>query len=150
MPKYELMYILSSAVSDEQVPQISSEVDKFITESGGTILTQEMMGKKKLAYPIEKTRNGFYVLQSFNLDPSKVTGLDGKLRSLEHIIRYIVVSLDEMERRKIKDQELRDKMKPRQRPKPAEAQPAVEEIKLTETELEQKIEKALESGDLAK
>lgn len=144
------MYILSSAVSDNDVPAISSELDKFIAEQGGTILTQEFLGKKKLAYPIKKTRNGFYVLQTFNLDSSKVAAFDSKLRSLEHIIRYIVVNLEEMERRKVKDQKLREQMKPLRRPKPVEVQPVAEEIKLTETELEQKIEAALGSEDLKK
>ena len=149
MPKYELMYILSSAVSDNDAPQISSEIDKFIQEQGGTILTQEMLGKKKLAYPIKKTRNGFYILQTFNFDSAKTAGLDNKLRSLDSIIRYLVVNVEEMERRRAKDAEHKEKLKPRQRPKP-EAKPAEPEIKLTETELEQKIQKALGSEDLTK
>ncbi|MEO8065472.1 MAG: 30S ribosomal protein S6 [Candidatus Doudnabacteria bacterium] len=151
MPKYELMYILSSAVSDNDVPTISAEVDKFLTDAAGTILTTEMLGKKKLAYPIKKTRNGFYVLETFNLEGGKLTGLDNKLRSMEPIIRYLVVSLDEQERRAAKDKTVQDKMKAARKPQKIEtAEPAVPEVKLTETELEQKIDKALESEDLAK
>src|SRR5438046_1760560 len=103
MPKYELMYILSSAVSDNDVPTVAQEVDKFLTDNGGTLLSQEMLGKKKLAYPIKKTRNGFYVLQTFNLDGSKLQGLDNKLRSMEPIIRYLAVNVEEQEARAAKD-----------------------------------------------
>jgi small subunit ribosomal protein S6 len=147
MPKYELMYILSSAVSDNDVPPISDEVNKFITDNGGTILTHEMLGKKKLAYPIKKTRNGFYVLQTFNLEGTKLQPLDDKLRAIEPIIRYLAVNVEELERRAIKDQKVQEKMRASRKPK---VEAVTEEVKLSETELEQKIEKALESEDLAK
>ena len=147
MPKYELMYILSSAVTDLDVPTISSEVDKFILDNGGTILTHEMLGKKKLAYPIKKTRNGFYVVQTFNLEGAKLQPLDDKLRAIESIIRYLFVNVEDQERRASKDAKIQEKMRASRKPKVEAVAP---EVKLTETELEQKIEKALESEDLAK
>jgi small subunit ribosomal protein S6 len=150
MPKYELMYILSSAVSDNDVPPVSDEVNKFIESEGGTLLTNEMLGKKKLAYPIKKTRNGFYVLQTFNLEGSKLTPLDNKLRSMEPIIRYLVINLEEQERRAAKDYKIQEKMRANRKPIKTEGETTDEEVKLTETELEQKIEAALESEDLSK
>lgn len=152
MPKYELMYILSSAVSDNDTPAISSEIDKFIKDADGTVLSQEMLGKKKLAYPIKKTRNGFYVLLSFTLDGSKVAALDNKLRSIESIIRYIIVNTEELLLRKAKDQERAEKMRATRKPKRVPSAPVVTvpEIQLTETELEKKIEEALGSQDLTK
>ncbi len=150
MPKYELMYILSSAVSDNDVPPVSDEVNKFIESEGGTILTNEMLGKKKLAYPIKKTRNGFYVLETFNLEGRKLTPLDNKLRSMEPIIRYLVVNLEEQERRAAKDLKVQEKMRANRKPMKPEGEATDEEVKLTETELEKKIEAALESEDLSK
>ncbi len=150
MPKYELMYILSSAVTDNDVPGIASEVDKFISDSGGTLLTQEMLGKKKLAYPIKKTRNGFYVLETFNLEGPKLQGLDNKLRSMEPIIRYLYINVEEQEARAAKDKKVQDKMRASRKPQKVEGAAAAPEVKMTETELEQKIEKALESEDLSK
>ena len=143
------MYILSSAVSDSDVPPISSEVDKFLTDNGGTLLALEMMGKKKLAYPIKKTRNGFYVLRTFNLDGPKLQALDNKLRSMEPIIRYLAVNVEEKELRAAKDIKTQEKMRSNRKPVKALVA-AAPEIKLSETELEQKIEQALESEDLAK
>jgi small subunit ribosomal protein S6 len=148
MPKYELMYILSSAVTDNDVPTIAQEVDKYLTDNGGTLLTQEMLGKKKLAYPIKKTRNGFYVLETFNLEGKKLQEFDNKLRSMEHIIRYLFVNVEEQELRAAKDKLVQEKMRASRKPVKAEGE--VEEVKLSETELESKIEKALESEDLAK
>jgi small subunit ribosomal protein S6 len=150
MPKYELMYILSSAVSDNDVPTVSAEVDKFLTDNGATILSSEMLGKKKLAYPIKKTRNGFYVLETFNLEGKQLQPLDNKLRSMEPIIRYLVVNVEEQERRAIKDHQIQETMKAGRKPIPVKPEPTGPEIKLTETELSQQIEKALESEDLSK
>ncbi|HYC79414.1 MAG TPA: 30S ribosomal protein S6 [Candidatus Binatia bacterium] len=151
MPKYELMYILSSAVSDNDVPTVVAEVDKYLTTQGGTLLNQEMLGKKKLAYPIKKTRNGFYVVQTFNLEPRKLQELDNKLRSIESIIRYLCINVDEQERRAAKDRTVREKMQANRKPIPqAEGEAAAPAAPITDAELEQKIEKALESEDLAK
>jgi small subunit ribosomal protein S6 len=147
MPKYELMYILSSAVSDNDVPAISTEVDKFITDNGGKLLTQEMLGKKKLAYPIKKTRNGFYVLETFNLEGKALQALDNKLRSMEPIIRYLVVALDEQEKRAEKDAKVQASMRANR--KPMADKPEGEPVKLSESELDQKIEKAL-ADDITK
>lgn len=150
MPKYELMYILSSAVSDNDAPAVASEVDKFITDSGGKIISQEMMGKKKLAYPIGKTRNGFYILESFNFEGPKIAGLENKIRSIDSIIRFLVVNLEEQERRAAVDREVQAKMKAgRQMKTEAAALAAEAPINLSESELEKKIEAAL-GEDLSK
>lgn len=150
MPKYELMYILSSAVSDNDVPTVAAEVDKFITDNGGSLISQEMMGKKKLAYPIKKTRNGFYVVETFNLDGRKMQEFDNKLLSIDSIIRYLAVNVEEMEARQAKDKKIQDKMKGMRRQVAKEEGPVAAPINLSETELEQKIEQALESEDLTK
>src|SRR6185436_15698115 len=119
--KYELMYILSSAVTDNDVPTVSAEVDKFLTDNGASILSQEMLGKKKLAYPIKKTRNGFYVLESFNLAGPKLQALDNKLRSMEPIIRYLVVNVEEQDLRRAKDRTVQEAMRATRKPPKTEA-----------------------------
>ncbi|OGE82503.1 MAG: 30S ribosomal protein S6 [Candidatus Doudnabacteria bacterium RIFCSPLOWO2_01_FULL_44_21] len=148
MPKYELMYIVSSAVSDNDVPQISTEVDKFVTDNGGNVLNQQMLGKKKLAYPISKTRNGFYVVETFNLEGKKLQSLDNKLRSIEPIIRYLVVNVEDQEIRAAKDRKIQEKMRASR--KPIRTESSLPEIKLTESELEAKIAQAIGSEDLTK
>lgn len=145
------MYILSSAVSDNDAPTVSAELEKFITDNGGKLIATEMLGKKKLAYPIKKTRNGFYILSTFNLEGAKIGALENKIRSIDAIIRFLVVNLEEQERRAAKDRDEQAKMKLSRKNRP-ETVPATAEapINLSETELEKKIEQALESEDLAK
>lgn len=152
MPKYELMYILSSAVSDNDAPAVASELDKYIADEGGKLISSEMLGKKKLAYPIKKTRNGFYILRTFNIEGAKIQGIENKIKSQDAIIRFIIVNLDEQDRRAVRDREVQEKMKLNRKPRPTESQPDSDKapINLSETELEQKIEKALDSSDLSK
>ena len=146
------MYILSSAVSDNDAPAVASELDKYIADEGGKLISSEMLGKKKLAYPIKKTRNGFYILRTFNIEGAKIQGIENKIKSQDAIIRFIIVNLDEQDRRAVRDREVQEKMKLNRKPRPTESQPDSDKapINLSETELEQKIEKALDSSDLSK
>lgn len=96
MPQYELMYLLGSHVGDDQVPGITEQVKKFVEEAGGSDIRETHLGKKKLAYPIKKTRNGYYVVVDFLMQPQGVAQLDARVRSQDtNIIRYIIVNLDE-------------------------------------------------------
>ncbi len=96
MPKYELMYILASSISDDQVPEVTKQILTFVEDFGGTNITEQQLGKKKLAYPIKKTRNGNYVVVNFDMEGKKVNEFDAKIRTQENtIIRYILVNLEE-------------------------------------------------------
>lgn len=111
MPRYELMYILASSVSDDIVPQTSKEVEQFVTDFGGTDIQHEQLGKKKLAYAIKKTRNGHYGVIAFSMPGAKVKDLEAKLRTQKNtIIRYIIVNMDEHLERLEKDKEVQAKM----------------------------------------
>jgi small subunit ribosomal protein S6 len=104
MPKYELMYILASTVSDDQVPGVTAGVLKFIEDFGGTNVEETQLGKKKLAYPIKKTRNGFYVVVQFDMEATKINAFEAKIRTQTGtIIRHIIIKLDEHLARMAKD-----------------------------------------------
>ncbi len=160
MPKYELMYILAASVSDDQVPQTTEQIKQYVSDFGGTEVVETQLGKKKLAYPVKKTRNGHYVVINFDMESKNVATLDAKIRAQDSIIiRYIIVNLDEHLSRLDKDKEAQAKM-PKRIPQdgdvtttetstapeaPAEqpvkeAKPVVE---LNEEELDKKIEDAL-------
>lgn len=104
MPKYELCYILSAQVSDDQVPAVTDQIRKYIEDFGGEDIEEQQLGKKKLAYPIKKTRNGFYVVVVFNVDSKKINKLEAKIRSqTATIIRYLLINLEEHLKRSAKD-----------------------------------------------
>lgn len=105
MPKYELMYIVASSVSDDQIPTLTDGVLKFVGDYEGTVVKEEQMGKKKLAYPIKKTRNGFYSAVTFEMPGTKVNDFETKVRTTPGIIRHLIVNIDEDMVRMAKDVE---------------------------------------------
>lgn len=150
MPQYELMYLLGANVADTDVPAVSQQVQKFIADFGGSDAKETQLGKKKLAYPIKKTRNGHYVVVNFTMDGGKVNELDARIRALEQqIIRYLLINLDEHLERTAKDKVAQSKMtrrEPTAEGKPKSAAPLVE---IDEKALDEKIEAAL-TEDLTK
>lgn len=175
MPRYELMYILASSVSDDQLPEVSGQIVQMVTDFGGTDIQETQLGKKKLAYPIKKTRNGFYGVVDFTIDTTKVNTLDAKIRTQGNtIIRYLLINIDEHLERLARDREVQAKMN-RNRPpeqvaaeargetlepkteakteaKPVSkpvAKPAAPAVEISESDLDLEIEKAL-TEDLTK
>lgn len=157
MPQYELMYLLGSNVADDQVPTISASVKKFIEDFGGSNVVETLLGKKKLAYPIGKTRNGHYVVVDFVMDSDKINLLDAKIRTQDSsIIRYILINQDEHLQRLKKDkveQAALSRRVPPVAPEAATDKPVAKKpapvIDLAPEELDAKIEKAL-SEDITK
>lgn len=155
MPQYELMYILSAAVSDDQQPEVSSQILQYISDLGGADVRETQLGKKKLMYPIKKTRNGFYGVVNFAMETKKINDLDAKIRTQDNtIIRYILINIDDHLERLAKDREAQAKMSRNRPPEliPVEGQTVVEEpVKakiqpskpLNEAQLDEEIEKAL-------
>lgn len=96
MPQYELMYCLGSQIADPEIPAVTSQILKLVEDFGGTNIKDEQLGKKKLAYPIKKTRNGHYAVVNFSMDTKKINDLDAKIRTQENtIIRYLLINIDE-------------------------------------------------------
>lgn len=172
MPKYELMYILASSVSDDQVPTLTEQVKKYIQDFGGTEIEETQLGKKKLAYPVKKTRNGFYVVVEFTMEANKVNELEAKIRTqTATIIRHLVINVDEHVRRSAIDKVVQStlsknpedeeeqapvKKAPAPRPTPKVEKivtepttPKPEPVEISSEELDKEIEAAL-SEDIIK
>ena len=155
MAKYELMYIISNSVADDEVPKITDEVKKYIESNGGVMEKHEELGKKKLAYTVAKTRNAFYVLDNFSAPADKINDIDQRIRTYQSIIRYLIINMDEALIRMEKDKVLQSKIKRRIPPtetkeeagKPARSSPKTGGPKI-EIDLDAEIEKAIDSKDL--
>ncbi len=92
MKNYELMYIIPSQSTDEEKESLIALVNGMIEKDGGKIESVERIGNKKLAYAIEKKREGYYVLVNFTAEAGVPNRL-GKLLSITTgIMRYIVVA----------------------------------------------------------
>lgn len=94
MKKYELMYIINPTILEEGRETVMEKVNTILTNAGATILKNERWGERKLAYPIDKKKTGFYVLTTLEMDGTKLTEVESRLNITEEVMRYIVVKQD--------------------------------------------------------
>ena len=95
MTNYETVFILTPVLSDSQVEEAVKKFNDFVTSNGGEIVATENWGLKKLAYPIQNKRNGFYHLVEFKSDNADlVSQLEVAYKRDERVIRFLTVKLD--------------------------------------------------------
>lgn len=92
MNSYELMYIIPSQSTDEEKEALIAQVNSMIEKDNGKIESVERIGNKKLAYEINKKREGFYVLVNFTSDASVPNKVSALLRITNNIMRHIIVA----------------------------------------------------------
>ena len=94
MNPYELLLIITPDHDENEAEALTNQV-KSIIEGGGTLLKVDPWGKKRLAYPIRKRSEGYYVLYIFECVPSFVAELNQSLHVIEAILRYMVVQYED-------------------------------------------------------
>ncbi|MGL4653310.1 MAG: 30S ribosomal protein S6 [Cetobacterium sp.] len=94
MKKYELMFIINPTILEEGRETVIAKVNNILTAAGATVLKSEKWGERKLAYPIDKKKTGFYVLTTLEMDGTKLTEVESKLNITEEVMRYMVVKND--------------------------------------------------------
>ena len=133
---YELTYIINAALSDDQIKEVIRRVNQYIEEHGGEIVEVDEWGTRRLAYPIQKRRNGYYVNMYFRAPGSLIAALERFLEIDEQVLRYLTLRMDakmlrHYERRK---QQAAEAAQPR--PKDVEVEEE-EEIEVEEEEAEE-------------
>lgn len=91
MTKYEIMYILSTQVTEDDRKGSVAFVEELLTKNGAVELSTELMGEKKLAYPINKKDFGFYVLTKFSIDGKNLAEIEKRLNIYEDLMKYMIV-----------------------------------------------------------
>ena len=94
MNKYELMVIIDPALEDDKKEAAVENVKSIIAEAGEVSAT-DVWGLKKLAYPIQKKTEGYYVVFQFEAQPELPKELDRRLRIADAYMRHIIVNKDE-------------------------------------------------------
>ena len=93
--RYELLYIIPTSFTDEEVGTVEAKVGGLLAKVGATPESTLRLGKLRFAYPIKNQRHGHYVLVMFTADPSAVAKLDEQLRITSEVLRYMVLSAEE-------------------------------------------------------
>ena len=88
---YELLYLVAPNCTEEELEPIKQKVTELIKKFGGQITLEDSFGKKKLAYPIAKNHQGYYLLYEFDLDGAQLKELSRSLKLTSEIMRHIIV-----------------------------------------------------------
>ena len=95
MKDYELVFILTPQLSDEDVLGMVDKITHFISDKGGEIIKVDRWGRYRFAYPLKHFREGNYVLAQLKMEPKDVKGLEDDLRLREEVLRHLLVKLEE-------------------------------------------------------
>lgn len=93
MNYYELLYIVRPTVSDDDLKSIMDELAGKISELGGEILKNDIWGKRNLAYPIKKFKQGSYVLVHYKSASNVPKPIEEKMRIKEDILRFMTTNM---------------------------------------------------------
>jgi small subunit ribosomal protein S6 len=121
---YENLFIVKPDATEEEIDHLVDQMSKNVTAAGGTIDKVDKWGKRRLAYRIEKHREGSYVLMQFSAEPAIVREFERRLRVQDSVIKFLTVRIDEEQKRLDKIKAIKDarrKAPPAAPPAPAEA-----------------------------
>jgi small subunit ribosomal protein S6 len=131
---YEELFIIKPDVPEEDADHFVETLKTQLTAAGATVDKVDKWGKRKLAYKVDKYREGSYVLLQFTAGPESVKELERRLRVSDLVLKFITVRIDETLKRLEKRKKVRDKRAAKRASQPqsapAPAQPA--EQKMTE------------------
>ena len=91
MNKYDLAVIVNAKIEDEERAATLEKVKEYITRFGGTISNIDEWGKRRLAYEIQKMKEGFYYFIQFESDSNCPNEVEHNIRIMENVIRYLCV-----------------------------------------------------------
>jgi small subunit ribosomal protein S6 len=88
---YELMVVLDPNLDDTAVEALNNRIAGMVTQRGGTIESVDNWGRKRLAYPIGRYRDGVYILTRMQLPPTAAVEIERQLKLTETVIRHLLV-----------------------------------------------------------
>ncbi len=91
MNKYELALVVSAKIEDEERAAVVEKAKGYVARYGGNVTEVEEWGKKRLAYEIQKMREGFYYFIQFEADATCPAEVERHVRIMDNVLRYLVV-----------------------------------------------------------
>ena len=91
MNKYELAVVVNAKIEDDARLATIEKVQRYVARFGGTITNVDEWGKRKLAYEIQKMREGYYYFISFESEATAPAEIENRLRIMDNVIRFLVV-----------------------------------------------------------
>ena len=104
---YEVIFIVDPDTPEDEATRLSENFRNIITEQGGTVTRNEVMGRRQLAYRIGRKNEGVYHLFEVEGTGREIAELERRMRVSDQVIRYLTVRVDEERRRAEKLKERR-------------------------------------------
>ena len=95
MNKYELALVVNAKIEDEERAAVVEKATEYVTRYGGTITEVDEWGKKRLAYEIQKMREGFYYFIRFDANADCPAEVERHVRIMDNVLRFLCVRQDE-------------------------------------------------------
>lgn len=95
MNKYELAVVVSARIEDEERAGVIEKCKALVERFGGTITEVDEWGKRRLAYEIQKMKEGFYYFIRFEAESTAPAEIESRMRIMDNVIRYLCVRQDE-------------------------------------------------------
>ena len=99
MRDYELMVVLDPKLDEAGVEALTTRIGNLVSQRGGTVAGIENAapwGRRRLAYPIGRYRDGFYILSRLRLPPTAAAEIERALKLTESVVRHLLVRADEL------------------------------------------------------
>lgn len=93
--RYELLYIIPTSFTDEEVGTVENRISALITKLGAKVESTKRLGKLKLAYAVKDQRHGHYVMTIFTAEGSALAKMEENLRINNDILRHLILRADE-------------------------------------------------------
>jgi len=94
MNKYESVIIINPSVEEEGIKKLTQKITDLIN-SDGKVENIEEVGTKKLAYEINKNKEGYYVVINFESNPQLVSELERNYRIADEVLKFITIKIGE-------------------------------------------------------
>ena len=91
MSKYELALVVNAKIEDEAREAVVEKAKSYVARYGGTVTEVEEWGKKRLAYEVQKMREGFYYFIQFEADATCPAEVERHVRIMDYVMRYLIV-----------------------------------------------------------
>lgn len=95
MNKYELALVVNAKIEDDVRTATVEKAKEYITRFGGTVTEVEDWGKKRLAYEVQKMREGFYYFIQFDAEADVPAQVEQHVRIMDNVLRFLCVRKEE-------------------------------------------------------
>lgn len=126
MRQYETGFVLSPTLSEEETAQFLQQMSEIVTQKKGRLVKQDVWGKRRLAFPIKRYQEGFYVFFTYDGPGDVSLELERRFKQSDAVIRFMTVVKDPRDlvrRKKKRRAEEAAAAAPAAAPAPADAKP---------------------------